>query len=509
MIRIADIKYASLVRTTSILLRSECADNGVVADVNVDVDEGSESVSQSREGVEHEHALEEYTFRSFHDRQNVLCVILDAYKNLVGQDFSNDNCPPGTLVLKREDEHKFTTPLRNIMRLSRGNLDHDGMSPVQQRHVRVDVTSSFDSVANDGNLNGLPRMGSGSFEEQEQTRLLAPRRRANTSESAPTSPLGRPRRRALSTSTLLNNSIGANGGKRKKKKRKGDILKRWDEKKAAFESFNEIGVENKTMSISLEDFYNKFLADSAPHSMPSFQTNIMKDEDVQCSPWDPKVDRIEDGDESYIECARMMSYTHKRNSRIGPSSVFLEKKQIFRKYGRHGIVFNQTSKAKGVPYSVQLQDEWIIEAQGGNGQGGEGGGGGGTIVINARFRICFDDKPPAAFIKKTIMSASRTGLKTWFEQYCNMLDSTVGGGGTSIATTAMAGSGVTKGRYLLRYGSYDFWFSFLLVIVLVFLFVLVNLYFKITSLEAQVHYLRVVNEAILKLVAFNESIVEL
>lgn len=456
MIRIEDVKYASLIRTTSIVLRSQCADG----------------VNESRD------TLEEHTFRSFNDRQQVLRIILDAYKRVVGKKFSNENCPPDALILKRDDANTFTTPLQKIIKRSQGaemEVNDNGIQP---------VFSGLDTIINeDGTSNGQDALDMGNDNEKVSTRI--PRRRAHTSESVALHSLGQPRwprRRARTDESLSSCSLGNDNVKNKR-----DIQREWNNTKNKFEqSYNEIVVESRTIPISLMDYYNKFIVDGAPHSMPTFQETIVKDENVQFSPWDPKNSSMEEDD--YIECNRTMTYIHKRKARFGPSSVPVEKKQVCRKYARYGIVLNQTLKTEGIPYSFEVQDEWIIEARGDH------------VVISVRFRMHFNEKPPIAFIKKTIISASRKGVSSWFELYLDMVNSTVRGGDNKLSGV----NGGTPRTNLFRFDfdGYEYWFNgincFVICVSIIMVYVF-SLHRRVQTLETEVHRLELMNENIMHL----------
>jgi hypothetical protein len=377
-IRFGDIRYATLVRTTSIMLRSQCS---------------SEEESGTGE------ALEEHTFRSFHDRQRILSVILDAYKNIVGREFSNENCPPDALILNKEEKNIFNTPLKKI--IQRRGLEkglNDDQSQIE--------LPPFDPRLNESTSNEDDNIDAGSNNNHPVTPV--PRRRAHTFESFSSYSIGRPRNRGT-VESISSYSIGEENFI----KTKDDIEREWNDTKEMFEeSYSEIAVTSETIPMTLSEFQKRFIDDESPNSMPMFHETVLKDENVQCSRWNPNISNTKKHE--YVECNRTMTYLHKRTARIGPSSLFLECKQIYRRYADLGLILNSVRKAEGMPYNFELQEQWIIESRGDQ------------VAINVRFRIHFNEKPPMGMIKKTIMSQTKKEVSKWFKMYFDMVNSTMG-----------------------------------------------------------------------------------
>jgi hypothetical protein len=325
MIRIADIKYASLHRTTSIKVQSQC-------------DNGKE---------EERKTVEEYIFRSFRDRSSVLQTILGAYERHVGQELSNEECSPEDYMLRNNaEEHPVTTPSRNILKKREaqeiGNFDGNrGLNGLQDL-LRGRLNSSGDVSDIDNDVYSSP-----------------PRSRRSTLDES-LHPI---------ENTMESANIPVNIMK--------DAQKEWNTiKDMSVAKYTEIAVDRQTLSISLNEFFGTFLADDAPHSMKKFQETIIKDENVQCTKWSPKYDSLEDG----AECIREITADHKRKARVGPASVPLERTQTIRKHGNYGIVINTILKLDGIPYgdSFEMRDEWIIEAKGDK-----------EITIRVGFKIHF------------------------------------------------------------------------------------------------------------------------
>ena len=309
MIRISDIKYVSLHRTTSIKIRRQCDD-----------------------GTEERKTVEEYIFRSFSDRCSVLQIILEAYEKLVGQELNSEQYSSQDYVLRNnEEEHRLTTPLRKML-MKRGPQEIGDSNGIASNglhdFLRGRLTSSDDVSDIDNDVYSSP-----------------PRSRRSTLDES------------LHPIEDIMESTNSPADKTK------DAQKEWNSiKDITLVEYSEVAVPRQTLSISLNDFFGTFLADDAPHSMKNFQETIIKDEKVQCTEWSPKFESLE----NIVECMRQITAQHKRKARVGPASVPLEREQTIRRHANYGIVINTILKLDGIPYgdSFEMRDEWIIEAKG-------------------------------------------------------------------------------------------------------------------------------------------------
>lgn len=450
MIRFCDIKLAKFVRTTSIKIGSQCADPGDVGGDGYGGDRGNCDENRSRD------TMEEHTFRSFHNRQIVLCVILDAYKKNTGKDFRNQS-----------HVHNLGLGADISMRLKDDGTDNDipGLDP---------------------NLIGISNNELETFDDNEGSKLLRrPRRRVNTNESTSSYSIGHSSsggRNPTNAAIPLNIGEGTNLPKRNK-----DIQREWNTIREKFEfSYDEVAVKSQIVPIPLTEFYDQFLADHALNSMAIFQESIIGDEDVQVSKWDPKPSTSEIEGDHYVECKRKMTSLHKRKARIGPSSVIVERQQVFRKFASFGIIINTVLKAEGTPFNFEMEDEWIIQAEGNK------------VRIMVRFRIHFLEKPPISIVRKTIMNQTRKELDHWFKAYFEMVHSALRGDNKLLTEVA-------KEREILAVVSTSSLFDrhklticcILVVLMSIAVMHIIFLMRRVVVLESEVHRLVLSNEAVM------------
>jgi len=178
-------------------------------------------------------------------------------------------------------------------------------------------------------------------------------------------------------------------------------------------SYKEVAVQSQTLSISLSDFFNTFLADDSPHCFGKFQRDTIKDTNIQITAWNESHEQ----DEHDNVMKRTISFLHQRKATLGPSSVSVEREQTYCHFPNNGIVLNNTIATKGVPYSDSFvaQEEWIISNSKDMTE---------QVIFSVRFRIHFITSP-MSFIKKNIVGQCKKGLQDWFQQYMEMVHSVV------------------------------------------------------------------------------------
>eukprot|EP00551_Chaetoceros_affinis_P004295 CAMPEP_0203666328 /NCGR_PEP_ID=MMETSP0090-20130426/3382_1 /ASSEMBLY_ACC=CAM_ASM_001088 /TAXON_ID=426623 /ORGANISM="Chaetoceros affinis, Strain CCMP159" /LENGTH=640 /DNA_ID=CAMNT_0050530175 /DNA_START=163 /DNA_END=2082 /DNA_ORIENTATION=+ len=175
---------------------------------------------------------------------------------------------------------------------------------------------------------------------------------------------------------------------------------------------------------TLDEFYTKFLDDDAPCSLEVFQRTVIKDENIQLSPWNkvspfttpssPSSSTNTDDIEETM--TRTLSFLHlRKSSKIGPSTAQTTRQQICSKFGPSGVVLHTTTKLDGVPYSdcFLVEEEWIIEPL----QREEGGGG---IQLSVRLKVTF---VKSTVMKKIISKQSKEEVKKWYNLYLPYLSS--------------------------------------------------------------------------------------
>ena len=428
MIRLSDIKYASLHRTTSIALRSPC------------------DINETRE------TLEEHVFRSFSNRQRVLQIILDAYEKLIGQKFINQF----DSIVNRHDNVLFTTPLR---RSNAGGLGTNHDSRAEERNTSESV-----------NHDDLDFQSS-------------PRQRTNTDQSQ----------------YSINNSIASDYTHDTSiSEIPRNLHQEWQNvKKNSVDLYSEVAVHSQTVPISLMDYYKSFIADDAPHSMALFQANIIKDTNVQATPWNEinnvAVATDKGGEEHYEEYKRTSTSLHNRKARVGPASVPLERKQTYRKYASHGIAVNTVLKMEGIPYgdTFEVQDEWIVEA-------GENGD---NVAVSVRFRIHFIAKPPMKMIRKVITAECKKEFESWFKLYMAMVHSAVSGVTQVVRddTIQKDEGGAGSNALLFDWSWFANGMNVFVIVLSVALYHILSLRHRVEYLETELYHLQLNNERVMEL----------
>ncbi|GFH56074.1 hypothetical protein CTEN210_12550 [Chaetoceros tenuissimus] len=348
MIRIQELKHLSLHRSTSIRLLTP-----FISD--------QEDENEDQKDIH----LQEYIFRSFRDRQQVISVIRDAYEKNTNESFQNQDLEQ-YIVKTQDGQRDFMTPLKKLMRKGsqarndENRLDHESgdeasdMSPLRSRN------STLDESLSNYNLD----------EDDDHV--------ADTVE-----------------------------------KKEMDVKKEWTRVKELFaKEYSEVAVESRTLNVSMVNFLDTFIHDDASESIQKFQQDVIEDTDVQCSNW-----TLLHQQEGYSEFSRQLTANHMRKkARVGPSSVPLERRQVLKKFEK-GFTIDTTLKLEGIPYgdTFEMHDRWLIESIDDN-----------KINIEVRFKIHFI-KTPMAIIRNTIMKQTRNEVSTWFTSYMEMVDSILGG----------------------------------------------------------------------------------
>jgi len=434
MIRIADIKYAALHRTTSIQIRSLC-------------DDGT--------GTEECKTVEECIFRSFGDRQKVLDTILQAFESIVGQGLNSEEYSSDDYILQKFDD-PLTTPLIRKMK--------------EKKKRGSSETGNPESIDSPVGLNGLHdrlrgRLASDDVSELDNDLLSSPprSRRSTWDESFSHHPIDE----------VIMES------KESPADRKKDAQKEWKTLiDTSMSEYPEVAVARQTLPISLNTFYETFLTDDAPHSMREFQESIIKDERVQCTEWIPTHDSVE----GIVECTRQITAQHKRKARVGPSSVPLERKQTLRSFTNFGIAINTVLKLEGIPYgdTFEMRDAWIIEAKGDE-----------EVIISVGFKIHFI-KAPMAMVRKVIMNQSKSEISTWFDSYIIMVKTVISGEQQIVQKVD------TKGHYKYSRSFLFGVISASLFIIALFILAYHNFILtqRVALLESEIHRIQISNDRV-------------
>jgi len=96
---------------------------------------------------------------------------------------------------------------------------------------------------------------------------------------------------------------------------------------------------NVSLDFTVDEFFNTFLADDAPCSLP-FHHEKCGDYDIKCTNWV----KIDTG-----EFQRRISYKHPIHAPMGPPFGTAEKTQVMKRFGDHGLIIVTKTWIKGVP----------------------------------------------------------------------------------------------------------------------------------------------------------------
>lgn len=196
------------------------------------------------------------------------------------------------------------------------------------------------------------------------------------------------------------------------------LLEGWKKEKLAQKSsFKQRAVDDFKLNCSLSDFFDRFLADDAPHSLASYQENVIGDTQVKATNW-----ILADND-----CmTRTISFCHPigNNFGIGPSSTMATRKQILHRYGDFGLSLATTTNVIGIPASdaFHVADQWLVEQISSD-----------QICFTALHGIIFTKR---TVFKRLIETSTTSEIQKWYKGYITMLMNQIEGqqkGGTIVS----------------------------------------------------------------------------
>lgn len=160
--------------------------------------------------------------------------------------------------------------------------------------------------------------------------------------------------------------------------------------------------QSVSLSCSLDEFFQHFLADNAPFSLDRYQRNYIKDRDVEVSKWETV------GNDTYN---RTVTFTHpiKNAMGLGPSAAHTKRRQQLRRFPGYGISLENTTNIEGIPSAdaFSVNDHWVIEVES-------------AFLVNLHVR--FDTRfTKIALFKAIIEKNVRKETKDWFAGYGKML----------------------------------------------------------------------------------------
>jgi hypothetical protein len=177
------------------------------------------------------------------------------------------------------------------------------------------------------------------------------------------------------------------------------LLEGWKKEKLAQKSsFKQRAVDDFKLNCSLSDFFDRFLADDAPHSLASYQENVIGDTQVKATNW-----ILADN-----ECmTRTISFCHPigNNFGIGPSSTMATRKQILHRYGDFGLSLATTTNVIGIPASdaFHVADQWLVEQISSD-----------QISFTALHGIIFKKR---TVFKRLIETSTTSEIQKWYKGY--------------------------------------------------------------------------------------------
>ena len=187
------------------------------------------------------------------------------------------------------------------------------------------------------------------------------------------------------------------------------LLEGWKKEKKAQESkFKERAVDELKLNCSLSDFFDRFLADGALHSVTRYQEQVIGDTQVQATKWIL-------GDD---ECmTRTISFCHPIDNSygIGPSSVMATRRQKLQRYGDFGLCMATATYVDGIPFSdaFHVADRWLVEQ---------------ITSEEIRFTVLHDTVfTKRTIFKRTIQASTKAEIHSWYKGYVAMLMAQVQG----------------------------------------------------------------------------------
>mmetsp|Transcript_34065 Transcript_34065/g.37642 ORF Transcript_34065/g.37642 Transcript_34065/m.37642 type:complete len:486 (-) Transcript_34065:40-1497(-) len=199
-----------------------------------------------------------------------------------------------------------------------------------------------------------------------------------------------------------------------------DLMDAWKKEKESKRENEEVIVKGFMLDCTLGDFFDLFLADDAPYSVPGFQESKIGDTELEVSKW-----TIDDSDHPSV-MARAISFRHPISNKLGfgPSSTIARRKQTLHRHETFGICMYTTTNIKGVPASntFYVSERWLIESIGSNNS---------QICLTILNEIVFTKR---SLLKQVITSSTRDEVRGWYKHYLKMLSSQVQS--TTITTTS-------------------------------------------------------------------------
>ena len=152
-------------------------------------------------------------------------------------------------------------------------------------------------------------------------------------------------------------------------------------------------LQRRMLPCDLDVFFDKFIADSAPHSFEAFMVST-GERDLHVSPWEL--------DEDTGVYTRIIHYTHPINAPLAPPIAKARKEQRYRRYGDHGLSVEMDTYVEDVPKTdcFYVTDRILVEPN----QDG-------AVEVLAEFDIRF---VKSTFFRSIIANTTQAEFKKWY-----------------------------------------------------------------------------------------------
>jgi hypothetical protein len=187
-----------------------------------------------------------------------------------------------------------------------------------------------------------------------------------------------------------------------------NLLDAWNKEKQSGSMYTAPTVDSLKLNCSVSDFFDRFLSDDAPFSIPRYQAREVGDSSVKATKW------VLD-DAGYM--TRKISFIHPISNSlgIGPSSARAERVQKLRRFGDFGLSMATVTNVRDIPAcdAFHTTDKWFVDGIDDN-----------NVSFSVLNETVFTKR---SMLKRVIQSSVATEVRGWYEGYTAMLLSTLSG----------------------------------------------------------------------------------
>ncbi|KAL7567041.1 hypothetical protein ACA910_019964 [Epithemia clementina (nom. ined.)] len=178
----------------------------------------------------------------------------------------------------------------------------------------------------------------------------------------------------------------------------------WARLKTSKSQLQDVGLESLTLSCSIDEYYQAFLAEGAQYALDYYQREYIKDKEVEMTGWDV----CAEGD-----FRRTINFTHpiKNSMGIGPSCARTCRQQRLRKFPGLGMVLENRTYVEGIPGAdcFYVQDMWLLEAANDKKR---------QVQLSVNFDVKFKKR---SIFRSIIQKSVRKETKEWIAGYVDMV----------------------------------------------------------------------------------------